>query len=50
MYMVLVMLGRQVHTTELLISEPSSFKVDIAIGKLKRYESVLLMNNFVRFC
>jgi hypothetical protein len=29
----------EIHSPELVISEPSSFEVEIAIGKLKRYES-----------
>jgi hypothetical protein len=30
------MLGRQMHTAEPLVPEPSSFKVEITVEKLKR--------------
>jgi hypothetical protein len=30
----------EMHTVELLVPEPQSFEVDIAIEKLKRYKSV----------
>jgi hypothetical protein len=36
---MLMMLGRQMHTAEPLVPEPSSFEVEITIGKLKRHKS-----------
>jgi hypothetical protein len=37
MYLGLTMLGRQMHTAEPLILEPSHFQVENAAEKLKRY-------------
>ena len=37
-YMRLRMLGRQKHTAESLVSEPSAFEVELAIEKLKSHK------------
>jgi hypothetical protein len=39
MYLGLMMLGRLKYTLEPLVPEHSSFEVEIAVGKLKRYKS-----------
>ena len=39
MYMRLMILGRQTHTVEPLVPEPSAFEVELAIEKLKNYKS-----------
>jgi len=41
MYMRIMTLGKQkyVHTVEPLVSEPSAFEVELAIGRLKNYKS-----------
>ena len=39
MYMGLMMLGRQKHTEEPLVPEPSAFEVELAIEKLKSHKS-----------
>jgi hypothetical protein len=31
--------GAEIHTAESLVPEPSSFEVEIAVDKLKRYKS-----------
>jgi hypothetical protein len=36
--MALMMLGRHMHTAELLEPEPNSFEVEISIEKLKKYK------------
>jgi hypothetical protein len=40
--MVLMMLGRQMHIAEPSVLEPSSFEVEIAVEKLKRYKSLAI--------
>ena len=41
MYIGLMMLDRQtdIHTAEPLVPEPSAFKLDMAIEKIKRHKS-----------
>jgi hypothetical protein len=38
MYMGLVTLGREIHTAEPLVPQPSAFDVEMAIEKLKRHK------------
>jgi hypothetical protein len=39
MFMVSVMLGREIHTAEPRVPDPSRLDVEIGIGKLNKYKS-----------